>query len=101
MIKGKFGDALRSKTDTAQVNEALCKVLAHNLCVLIASIFELGIQSTFWTEAATAWVASGNEVVVRINHHDMCRAIHIMRTARGCNTPWLSLAITQQGAITP
>jgi transposase len=32
MIKSKFGDALRSKTETAQINEALCKVLCHNLC---------------------------------------------------------------------
>lgn len=29
MIKAKFGDALRSKTDAAQFNEALCKVLCH------------------------------------------------------------------------
>src|SRR5262249_6145248 len=37
MIKAKFGGALRSKTFTAQANEALCKVLAHNLCCLIQS----------------------------------------------------------------
>src|SRR5215211_5631702 len=35
MIKGKFGSAIRSKSDTGQINEALCKVLAHNICVLI------------------------------------------------------------------
>ena len=52
MIKAKFGDRLRSKTQTAQINEALCKVLAHNLCVLIQSIYELGIEPTFWEEAA-------------------------------------------------
>ncbi len=52
MIKAKFGDALRSKTRTAQINEALCKVLAHNLCCLIQSIYELGIEPTFWEEAA-------------------------------------------------
>src|SRR6266576_1706858 len=40
MIKAKFGDGLRSKTKTAQVNEALCKVLCHNICCLIQSIFE-------------------------------------------------------------
>lgn len=51
MIKGRFGDALRSKTHTAQVNEALCKVLCHNLCVLVGSIYELGIEPTFWGEA--------------------------------------------------
>jgi hypothetical protein len=30
-------DAIRSKTDTAMTNEALCKVLCHNLCCLIQS----------------------------------------------------------------
>jgi transposase len=52
MIKAKFGDRLRSKTKTAQINEALCKVLAHNLCCLIQSMYELGIEPTFWQEAA-------------------------------------------------
>lgn len=52
MIKAKFGDGLRSKTLTAQKNEALCKVLAHNLCCVIQSIYELGIEPTFWEEAA-------------------------------------------------
>ena len=51
MIKAKFGDGLRSKTKTAQVNEALCKVLCHNICCLIQSIFELGIAPTFWAES--------------------------------------------------
>ena len=50
MIKAKFGDRLRSKTRMAQVNEALCKVLAHNLCCLIQSIYELGIEPTFWAD---------------------------------------------------
>jgi len=52
MIKAKFGDRLRSKTKTAQINEALCKVLAHNLCCLIQSVYELGIEPSFWQEAA-------------------------------------------------
>ena len=43
MIKRKFGDALRSKSDVGQMNEVLCKVIAHNLCVLIACIHELGL----------------------------------------------------------
>ena len=48
MIKAKFGDALRSKTKTAQTNEALCKILAHNLCCLIQSMFELNSKPDFW-----------------------------------------------------
>ena len=43
MIKAKFGERLRSKTETAQINEALCKVLAHNLCCVIQSMYELGV----------------------------------------------------------
>lgn len=47
MIKSKFGQRLRSRTLTAQVNEALCKVLCHNLCVVIQSVHELGIEPEF------------------------------------------------------
>ena len=52
MIKSKFGQRLRSRTLTAQINEALCKVLCHNLCVVIQSVHELGIETTFATELA-------------------------------------------------
>jgi hypothetical protein len=48
MIKSKFGDHVRAKTDTAMANEALCKVLCHNLCCLIQSTYELGAEATFW-----------------------------------------------------
>jgi transposase len=41
MIKSKFGDSLKSKTKAAQVNEVLCKILCHNLCVLIQEMHEL------------------------------------------------------------
>jgi hypothetical protein len=52
MIKAKFGERLRSKTETAQINEALCKVLCHNLCVVIQSMYELGVAPEFTSEAA-------------------------------------------------
>jgi transposase len=48
MMKRKFGDSVRSKTDTAMVNEVLCKVLCHNLVVLIHEMYELGIDPVFW-----------------------------------------------------
>src|SRR5215472_5323899 len=48
MLKRKFGDSLRSKTDTAMVNETLCKVLCHNLVVMIHEMHELGIEPMFW-----------------------------------------------------
>lgn len=47
MVKRKFGEKLRSKTHTAQVNEVLCKVLAHNLCCVIQSMYELGVDVDF------------------------------------------------------
>jgi len=50
MIKAKFGGRLRSKLPVAQANEALLKILCHNLCCVIQSIYELGIQATFWLE---------------------------------------------------
>jgi transposase len=47
MIKAKFGGFVRSKSMTAQINEVLCKVICHNICVLIQSIHELGIEPIF------------------------------------------------------
>jgi hypothetical protein len=54
MMKAKIGDALRSKTETARVNELLSKVLCHNLCVLVGAIYELGIEPAFWAESPPA-----------------------------------------------
>lgn len=50
MMKAKFGERLRSKTDTAQVNEMLLKVLCHNICCVIQSMYELGVEPTFWAK---------------------------------------------------
>ena len=47
MMKAKFGDSVRSKSDVGQINEALCKVLCHNLCVLVQAIHELRIEPAF------------------------------------------------------
>lgn len=54
MIKGKFGDAVRGKTETAQINEILLKVLCHNICCLIQSFYELGIEPSFCAESPVA-----------------------------------------------
>ena len=50
MLKAKFGTHIRSKSETAQINELLCKVLCHNICVLIQSMYELGVAPKFWRE---------------------------------------------------
>jgi hypothetical protein len=41
MIKGKFESAPRSKSYAGQINEVLCKVLCHNICVLAQATHEL------------------------------------------------------------
>ena len=47
-IKRKFGDNVRSRSDTAKVNEALAKLVCNNLCAVILSQCELGIEAEFW-----------------------------------------------------
>lgn len=44
-----FGDSLRSKTDTAMVNETLANLLAHNLVVVNHEMYELGTDPIFGT----------------------------------------------------
>jgi transposase len=52
MIKSKFGEQVRSKLPVAQINEVLCKVLCHNICCVIQSMYELGIEAKFWQKAS-------------------------------------------------
>jgi hypothetical protein len=33
-------------------NETMCKILCHNLVVLIHEIYELGIEPVFWPKKA-------------------------------------------------
>lgn len=50
MIKAKFRDHVRSKTDVAMRNEVYCKILCHNICVLIQEMYTLGIVPVFWQD---------------------------------------------------
>ena len=47
MVKAKFGDSVRSKTDVAIGNEVLAKIVCHNICCLISAMYELGITPEF------------------------------------------------------
>jgi hypothetical protein len=47
-IKQKFGDGVRARNSVAMTNEALCKIVCHNLCCVIPSQIELGIEATLW-----------------------------------------------------
>ena len=44
MLKSKFGGLLKSRTFEAQKNEALCKVICHNISCLIHAVNEFGIE---------------------------------------------------------
>lgn len=52
MVKAKFRDHVRSKTDVAMKNEVLCKFLCHNIVVVHQAIAELGIEADFWKQAS-------------------------------------------------
>ncbi len=47
MVKAKFGDAVLSKSPVGQVNEVLCKMLAHNIVVVGQAAIEYGAPTTF------------------------------------------------------
>jgi transposase len=53
-IKRVFGDSCRSKTEVSMRNEALCKCLCHNICVLIHAIHEFGIELNLRAELPLA-----------------------------------------------
>ena len=46
-IKKKLGETIKSKNQTAQINELLCKIIAYNITVLIQEMHELGIEPNF------------------------------------------------------
>lgn len=59
MVKAKFRDSVLSKNATAMKNEVACKCLCHNICCLIMSQVELGIEPVFWKDG-------GAEPVVKL-----------------------------------
>src|SRR5439155_22834676 len=53
MVKAKFRDHVRSKSEVTMKNEVLCKFLCHNICVVHQSHIELGIAPIFWGDRPT------------------------------------------------
>jgi transposase len=50
MLKAKFRDHVRSRSEVAMKNEVLCKFLCHNICVVNKSHIDLGITAAFWPD---------------------------------------------------
>ncbi len=53
-IKQKFGDNVRSRCDRAKINEALAKLVCNNICCVIMSQCELGVETEFWPKEEAA-----------------------------------------------
>lgn len=47
MVKQRFGDSVKTKTLTGNINEIKLKALCHNICVLIQESYESGIEIDF------------------------------------------------------
>jgi hypothetical protein len=62
MVKAEFYDHVRSKTDVEMKTEVLCRVLCHNIFVLIQSQCELGIEPG----ALAGWRGEEGEGLKRI-----------------------------------
>jgi hypothetical protein len=50
-VKRRFGDAVRSRDEVSMKNEVLAKFVCFNLCRVILSQVELGIEAKFWDKA--------------------------------------------------
>ena len=58
MIKAKFRDHVRSKSDVAMKNEVLCKIICHNICCLIQSSMNWESKRSFGLSAAVSQIKS-------------------------------------------
>jgi transposase len=67
-MKAKFGGRLRSKSTRGQFNEALTKALCHNICMLIRSSHELGINPISWSEKTPKPLFEGASIVEAMAH---------------------------------
>lgn len=47
MIKSRFGDLTSMRNETGCKNDVLCKILCHNLCVLVQELFNLNVEIDF------------------------------------------------------
>ncbi|MFH1224284.1 MAG: hypothetical protein V1676_00590 [Candidatus Diapherotrites archaeon] len=52
MVKAKFGDLIRSRKPAARENEALLKVLCHNIVVNVHEMHELGVTPQFCPQSS-------------------------------------------------
>jgi hypothetical protein len=49
-VKRKFGESVRSKSDTAAKNEAYAKLVCQDVCCLIQAVYEFGLAPPAWRD---------------------------------------------------
>jgi hypothetical protein len=67
-MKAKFGTRLLSKSKFGQFNEALAKAMCHNICMLIRSSHELGIDPLAWSGKTPRPTSEGVPLVEAMAH---------------------------------
>lgn len=67
-MKSKFGGRQRSKSRRGQFNEALAKALCHNICVLIRSMCEMGVDPLAWSEKMPKDRAEAVTIIEAMHH---------------------------------
>lgn len=82
MIKSGFGSRLLTISRDAQYNEALCKVLCHNLCVLIQAIYELGIDPSFCSEASYDLKSKSKPLGQALNNNELAKVQNRIAAAK-------------------
>lgn len=65
MIKRKFGESIRSRSDAGRINEALCKILCHNLCCVIRSMYKFRIVPTFCEDLTFCEKSAKSQKVIK------------------------------------
>lgn len=55
-VKRKFGHSIKARTPVAMVNETYSKFICNNLCAVILSQIELGVEAEFWPKSDDAAV---------------------------------------------
>jgi hypothetical protein len=53
-LRDRTANPIKFRAPNGQINEALCKVLAHNICCLVQAIHALGIEPNFGAESQPA-----------------------------------------------
>jgi dsRNA-specific ribonuclease len=63
MIKRKFGDSVKAKSELAQENEVYAKFVCHNVCALIAEMYNLGTVPVLCPRTACTETAESAQIL--------------------------------------